>query len=164
MKSAIAARRLAAEIPSQAWLGYHACYGTAEGWPVREPRDLTGVVVLCNAAVEQSGRQVDFLHLPTVASDSARYCEPLSSLAHKDCRVYVGLIHALHDEQGMRRQLESVAHHLPDFGIASPCGFGRGPGKMSLQSGLDSPNDYMDGLIDQHLAAVKLLARIAHRG
>ena len=153
------ARDVCAPIPAAAQVGYHACYGTASGWPVREPQDLTGVVLLCNAGVAQSGREVEFLHIPTVSSggDDAAYVAPLRDLEAGGARVYMGLIHALHGgTDGMRRQLDAISAHLPDFGVAAPCGFGRGPGKMSAQEGLATANAYMDGIIADHVAAVEL--------
>ena len=36
-------------------------------------------------------------------------------------------------------------------------GFGRGPGKMSSQSGLATANAYMDGIIADHQKALTLL-------
>ncbi len=83
--------------------------------------------------------------------------DPLGDLEARGARVYMGLIHALHDEGGMQAQMEMVKQHIPDFGIAAPCGFGRGPGKMSSQDGLSTANAYMDGLIAQHKKAVELL-------
>lgn len=154
------ANELCAHIPGEVTLGYHACYGTSGGWPRREPDDLTGAVLLCNAAVAASGRRVDFLHLPTVASKGDGYLKPLGDLDHRGARVYVGLIHALHGEGGMRAQMEAVKSEIPDFGIAAPCGFGRGPGKMSDQQGLDTANAYMDGLIADHIQAVQLLREV----
>ena len=154
------ANELCAHIPGEVTLGYHACYGTSGGWPRREPDDLTGAVLLCNAAVAASGRRVDFLHLPTVASKGDGYLKPLGDLDHRGARVYVGLIHALHGEGGMRAQMEAVKSEIPDFGIAAPCGFGRGPGKMSDQKGLDTANAYMDGLIADHIQAVQLLREV----
>ncbi len=154
------ANELCAHIPGEVTLGYHACYGTSGGWPRREPDDLTGAVLLCNAAVAASGRRVDFLHLPTVASKGDGYLKPLGDLDHRGARVYVGLIHALHGEGGMRAQMEAVKSEIPDFGIAAPCGFGRGPGKMSDQQGLDTANAYMDGLIADHIQALQLLREV----
>ena len=60
----------------------------------------------------------------------------------------------------MRKQMETVKQYFPDFGIAAPCGFGRGAGKMSTQSDLPTANAYMDGLIDQHIQAINLLQEI----
>lgn len=151
------AAEINAAIPEAAHLGYHACYGTSGGWPRRSPQDLTGVVLLVNAAVAQSGRRVDFVHLPTVNSESPDYFAPLAALDAKGARVYVGLIHALHGPGGMGQQMDWLRQYLPDFGIAAPCGFGRGPGKMSAQTGLDSPNAYMEGLIEDHKAAIGVL-------
>ena len=154
------ANDLCSHIPEEVTLGYHACYGTSGGWPRREPDDLTGAVLLCNAAVEASGRRVDFLHLPTVTSKGDDYLKPLGDLDHRGARVYMGLIHALHGDGGMRAQMEAVKSEIPDFGIAAPCGFGRGPGKMSNQDGLDTANAYMDGLIADHIQAVQLLREV----
>jgi hypothetical protein len=146
-----------ADIPEAALVGYHACYGTATGWPVREPQDLTGVVLLLNHAVKHTGRRVDFVHMPTVRAEGPEYFAPLADLDPGGARVYMGLIHALHPEGGMRNQMEWIARHIPDFGIAAPCGFGRGPGKMSSQSGLATANAYMDGIIADHQKAAALL-------
>lgn len=151
------AQDINAVLPEAVALGYHACYGTSGGWPRRSPQDLTGVVLLLNAAVANSGRKVDFVHLPTVNSDSPDYFRPLADLEPRGARVYVGLIHALHGEGGMGQQMDWLKQYLPEFGIAAPCGFGRGPGKMSSQSGLDSPNAYMAGLIEDHKSAVGVL-------
>ena len=154
------AREVSAHIPAEVQLGYHACYGTATGWPVREPADLTGCVLLCNAGVAASGRRVDFLHMRTVAGTTEAYVAPLADLETGGARVYMGLIHALHEDGGMRRQMELIKTHIPDFGVAAPCGFGRGPAKMSAQTGLATPNDYMDGLIADQIAAVELLCEV----
>lgn len=151
------ARDVNADLPDEVLVGYHACYGTATGWPVREPQDLTGVVLLLNHAVANTGRRVDFVHMPTVKSDGPDYFAPLADLKVNGARVYMGLIHALHDEGGMQKQMEWIGRHIPDFGIAAPCGFGRGPGKMSSQSGLATANAYMDGIIADHQKALTLL-------
>tara|TARA_A100001011_G_scaffold252586_1_gene260779 strand:+ start:16665 stop:17789 length:1125 start_codon:yes stop_codon:yes gene_type:complete len=151
------AKQVSSHIPDAVTIGYHACYGTSGGWPKREPDDLTGAVLLCNAAVKSSGRRVDFLHMPTVASKGSNYFTPLSKLDPQGARVYMGLIHALHGDGGMRDQISTIKTYIDDFGIAAPCGFGRGPGKMSSQDGLETANDYMEGLINDHITAVDLL-------
>jgi hypothetical protein len=90
---------------------------------------------------------------------------PLGGLRPAGARVYVGLIHALHGDGGMRAQIEQAIGHLGDIGVAAPCGFGRGPGRMSAASGggtadLAAANAYMDGLIADHVAAVETLRRV----
>ena len=149
-----------AHIPGDVLLGYHACYGTNTGWPVREPSDLTGCVLLCNAGVAASGRKVDFLHMPTVAGTSEAYVAPLANLESGGARVYMGQIHALHEDGGMEKQMQLIKTHIPDFGVAAPCGFGRGPAKMTAQTGLATPNDYMEGLIADQIKAVEMLREV----
>ena len=157
------ARDVSSHIPDDVTLGYHACYGTSGGWPKREPEDLTGAVLLCNAAIKSSGRRVDFLHIPTINSKGPNYFNPLSNLDPQGARIYMGLIHALHDSDGMRAQMEDIKTYFHDFGIAAPCGFGRGPGKMSSQDGLATANDYMEGLINAHSEAIKLLWEVLEK-
>ena len=157
------ARMVNEHIPDAVTVGYHACFGTSGGWPRRGPDDLTGAVLLCNAAVKATGRRVDFVHLPTLDSTGPYYVGALADLETGGARVYVGLIHALHDSDGMRKQMEEVKQHFPDFGIAAPCGFGRGPGKMSHQKDLPTANAYMDGLIREHLEAVEMLREVRGR-
>ncbi|HZU90822.1 MAG TPA: hypothetical protein VE993_16350, partial [Stellaceae bacterium] len=75
------AREIAPAIPETVALGYHACFGTLSGWPSRQPSDLTGSVLLLNAAMANSGRHVDFLHLPTLGSAEDAFFAPLRDLA-----------------------------------------------------------------------------------
>ena len=74
--------------------------------------------------------------------------------------VYMGLIHALHVDGGMEKQMQLIKTHIPDFGVAAPCGFGRGPAKMTAQTGLATPNDYMEGLIADQIKAVEMLREV----
>ena len=154
------AHDVCAHIPREVALGFHACYGTSDDWPNVQPPDLTGPVLLCNAAVAAAGRPVDFLHMPTVASSDESYTEPLARLESGGARVYMGLVHSLHQGDGMRRQMEQIKSHLGDFGIAAPCGFGRGPGKMLSQKDTATATEFMDGIIANQLRAVELLHEV----
>ena len=42
-----------------------------------------------------------------------------------DARVYLGIIHHTDGLTGFRRRFEIAKQYLPDFGIASVCGYGR---------------------------------------
>jgi hypothetical protein len=150
-------------IPEGAVLGYHSCFGTLNGWPSRQPQDLTGSVILLNAAAAASGRRVDFLHLPTLGSSAEAFFTPLKDLEAGGGRVYLGAIHHMHDAQGLRRQLHTVRRYLPDFGIAAPCGFGRvpeRPGRFLTETGSEVPPDFLAIIIRDHLDAVRLLHEI----
>jgi hypothetical protein len=95
---------------------------------MKEPENLALCVRMANAAAEESGRQVDFLHMPVPRDrrDDA-YFAPLRDLDIADARVFLGLVHATDGVEGTRRRVATAKRHLADFGIATECGFGRRP-------------------------------------
>ena len=121
------AAEICAAIPPGVALGYHSCYGTLDGWPARQPPDVTGSVLLLNACIAAYGRSVEFLHMPTLAAADADYFAPLRDLNFGDSRLYLGAIHHMHDGDGLKAQIDAVRAHISDFGLAAPCGFGRAP-------------------------------------
>jgi hypothetical protein len=154
------ALEISPHIPEQVALGYHSCFGTLDGWPSRQPRDLTGSVLLLNAAAAASGRRVDFVHLPTLGSAEDAFFAPLKDLDVRGARVYVGAIHHMHSGDGLRRQLRAARKYLPQFGIAAPCGFGRvpeRPGRFLTEHGTKVPANYLEIILNDHLAAVEQL-------
>jgi hypothetical protein len=147
-------------IPESVALGYHACFGTLEGWPSRQPKDLTGAVLLMNAAVAASGRRVDFLHFPTIGTAADAFFAPLANLRPEGARVYVGALHHLHGADGIRRQLELARKYLPDFGVAAPCGFGRTterPGRLLPGREPVGPDEMVQEIVADHIAGVQIL-------
>jgi hypothetical protein len=157
------AREISPHIPDQVALGYHSCFGTLNGWPSRQPRDLTGSVILLNEAAAASGRRVDFVHLPTLGSAEDGFFAPLKDLNVGDARVYLGAIHHMHGADGLGRQLRSALKYLPQFGIAAPCGFGRvpeRPGRFLTEQGSEVPPNYLEIILRDHFAAVELLREI----
>jgi hypothetical protein len=121
------AHDVCAWLPKNVHLGHHMCFGTLSGWPSRQPATLEGAVTLSNAAVDASGRQVEFLHIPTLGTAEDVFFAPLKQLKHDGAHVYMGAIHHLHGSKGIRPQLETIKKYLPKFGIGAPCGFGRSP-------------------------------------
>jgi hypothetical protein len=114
------------------------CFGTLSGGPSRQPPSLAGAVILSNAAVDASGRAVEFLHIPTLGSADDAFFAPLRDLKHDDTRVYMGAIHHLHGPKGIKPQLQAIKKYLPSFGVGAPCGFGRAPdrpGKLITDDG-----------------------------
>jgi hypothetical protein len=156
------ARDICLEIPANVPLGYHVCFGTLNGWPSRQPKDLTGAVLLANAAVECSARSVDFLHIPTLGSAADEFFKPLAQLITGGARVYMGAIHHLHGQGGLAAQIETIRRYLPGFGLAAPCGFGRAPERPGrLLSETDGPvRDYVGVILKDHKAAIDLLSRV----
>ena len=154
------AAEIAPAIPESVALGYHGCFGTLSGWPSRQPPDLAGSVILLNAAVAASCRRVDFLHLPRLGNADDAFFAPLEQLRVPDAKVYLGAIHHMHDDAGLRRQLQTARRHLAEFGLAAPCGFGRAPerpGRLLTVEGSAPPPNILDIIVRDHLNAVELL-------
>lgn len=126
---------LSGGIPEETLLGYHFCYGTWGGWPHSHVPDMELCTRLANEAVARAGRTVDYVHLPVMPDAGERFFEPLTGLRTGDARPYLGLV--LDDGvAAFRRRVAGARRHLPDFGIASYCGFGRlsaeeVPGKLA---------------------------------
>ena len=60
----------------------------------------------------------------------------------------------------MREQIRTARKYIADFGIAAPCGFGRAParpGRLLTDEGSNVPANYLDTIINDHLAAVDIL-------
>lgn len=117
--------RLPRAVPTEASMGFHFCYGTFPQKPVLMPEDLTLSVMFANAAVTHSGRTVDFVHLtvPKIRTDDM-YFRPLRDLRIEDTAVYLGVINS-DGIEGARERMNAARKHLPVFGIAAECGFGR---------------------------------------
>jgi len=159
------AAELCPGIPKAVHLGHHMCFGTLSGWPSRQPPNLTSAVLLSNAAVDASGRSVEFLHIPTLGSAEDAFFAPLKDLKHDGARVYMGAIHHLHHARGMGDQLKAMKKYLPEFGLASPCGFGRAPdrpGRLITDDGSKAANP-IEIILADHKKAVGTLAEVMGR-
>jgi hypothetical protein len=157
------AREISPHIPEQVALGYHSCFGTLDGWPSRQPPDLTGSVILLNEAVAASGRRVDFVHMPTLGSAENAFFAPLADLDVAGAKIYLGAIHHMHAPGRLRGQLATARKYLPQFGIAAPCGFGRvpeRPGRFLTEEGSELPSDHLGIILRDHLAAVEALHEV----
>jgi hypothetical protein len=117
-------RVLSPRVPEKAELGYHFCFGTLGGWPRFAPADLSATVELANAAIEASGRRVDWIHIPVLPDVADSFFVPLKNLKPRGARVYLGVIHHM---DGFKERLALARKYLPEFGIAGYCGFGRVP-------------------------------------
>jgi hypothetical protein len=113
-------------IPEDVLIGFHFCYGDIQGKHELEPKDLSTVVRMANLAANNSGRRVDWVHMPVPrgrADDT--YFKPLSRLAVGATRVHLGLVHQADGVEGARKRIETAKKFLPSFGIAGECGLGR---------------------------------------
>jgi hypothetical protein len=134
---AVALAELSPAIPETVWLGLHVCYGSLEHKEGESPdhahflplESLDVAVRMLNRGVEACGRRVDFVHMPARFEDGARddFYSPLERLAVGDARVYIGLIDLWDGLEGALSRIEVARRHLPSFGYATACGWGRRP-------------------------------------
>jgi hypothetical protein len=133
------------------------------GWPSRTPPTLQGTVILANAAVAASPHTVEFLHIPTLASTDDAWFAPLKELKAADARVYMGAIHHLHGARGIGDQLQMIKKYLSDFGLGSPCGFGRAADRSTdhliTEDGSKAPNP-IEVILKDHRNAVGMLMEV----
>ena len=121
--------RMGAHVPADIEMGYHLCYGSFGGKHFVEPRDTGAMVDLANRLVAGLSRPLHWLHMPVpVGRDDDAYFAPLDGLEKRpETAVYLGLIHDSDGEAGTERRMAAASRHLPRYGIATECGFGRRP-------------------------------------
>ena len=115
-------------IPAQCQLGLHLCYGDLGHVHMVEPQDLARSVGMANHGCRAAGRRVDYVHMavPRDRKDAA-YFAPLQEWDIGDCTTVLGLVHHTDGEAGTRERIAQAKAVLPNFAIATECGFGRRP-------------------------------------
>lgn len=139
--------RLGDAVPDGVELGYHLCYGTPRDKHLVMPKDGAILAELSNAILDRVGRNVDFLHLPVPQDrDDETYFAPLGDIKlGAATKLYLGLIH-YQDASGDQARMRAAAKVCRNFGIATECGWGR------------ADPERLDGLLEAHTAAVKVLS------
>lgn len=132
------AAEVAATVPEHVQLGFHLCYGDVAEKHFVEPADAANLVAVANALSARVVRTIGFLQLPVpIERDDESYFAPLAALAlHPETALFLGLVH---HEDGTEGGLRRVAAARPaltragieEFGIATECGFGRGPAERT---------------------------------
>ncbi len=120
---------LAKLVPADVALGYHLCYGDIEEHHFAEPRDAGSLAEVMTGLFERAPRTIDFVHLPVpIERDDDAYFEPLASVAVPEgTELFLGLVHHEDGVDGALRRAKTARRFVPEFGIATECGFGRGP-------------------------------------
>jgi hypothetical protein len=121
--------RLGGCVPGDVELGYHLCYGDSGHQHFKQPEDTSKLVDIANAVSSGVARPINWIHLPVpIDRDDDAYYEPLSQLQlHPETELYLGLVHIADGLEGSRRRAEVAARFVPNFGVATECGFGRRP-------------------------------------
>jgi hypothetical protein len=121
--------RYASAVPRDVELGLHLCYGDFGHEHFVQPSDAGNLAEVSRRVSGQLTRPIDWIHLPVPRdrSDSA-YFAPLAALGlGPETTVYLGLIHATDGAAGARRRIAAASEVVPEFGLATECGFGRRP-------------------------------------
>ena len=118
--------RLGDAVPPLVELGFHLCYGSPADEHLVQPRDAAILVEMMNGIAATVRRHVDYMHIPVPKGrDDDAYFAPLRDWRRRDgTRLYIGLIHH-DDEAGDARRIAAAKRVVPEFGIASECGWGR---------------------------------------
>lgn len=129
-------------VPGEVEMGYHLCYGDAGHQHFVEPSDTGNLAWAAQTLLEQVNRPVNWIHLPVPKQrDDDAYFEALGSVEIPDeTELYLGLVHVTGGEGETRRRIATASRHVPRFGIATECGFGR------------RPRVQIPALLDQHAA------------
>jgi hypothetical protein len=100
---------------------------------------------LANDTLPRIRRPIQFIHIPVpIERDDDAYFAPLHDLRLPDgTELYLGLAHFRDGRDGAQRRITAAARVVPDFGVATECGWGRRPEGRGGGSDLDQ-------LVDLH--------------
>ena len=127
------AARQAAAVPDDVEVGFHLCYGDIEESHFVQPTDAGRLADFIGGVLAKQPRRIDFIHLPVpIERDDEAYFAPLAALDIPDeTRLYLGLVHHEDGIEGARRRIAAAGSAVPRFGVATECGFGRGPAERT---------------------------------
>jgi hypothetical protein len=119
--------RLGRAVPETVELGYHLCYGDPGGHHVIEPKDTRVLTEIANGVSALVKRPIQWIHMPVpIERHDDAYFAPLAALAlHPETRLVLGLVHDSDGEAGNAARIAAARRHVPSFGIATECGWGR---------------------------------------
>ena len=84
-------------------MGFHWCYGTWGGWPMKDMDDLGLCVRMTEEALARIDRRVDYVHMPALKHPQPEFFAPLAGLEEQDVDVYLGIIHHTDGVEGFTR-------------------------------------------------------------
>ncbi len=138
--------RLGRHVPAEVELGYHLCYGDDEHGHFSEPQDSKDLVAVANAIGDGLERPLNWIHMPVPESrDDDGWFAPMRELRlAPETELYLGLVHPSDRDEGALRRIAAARRHVPHFGVATECGWGRGTaeavmGLLELHRGVSAP-------------------------
>jgi len=115
-------------VPAEVEAGVHMCYGDPGHKHVIEPKDTATCTGFTTRILAKSPRNVTWVHIPIPRGwKQPQYYEPLSKLQGMRTEIYLGLVHQTDGLEGTLERVRLAQRSLPNFGIATECGFGRRP-------------------------------------
>jgi hypothetical protein len=127
-KAAILARLkgISESVPSHIPLGFHLCYGDLAGGTIERPSEPSKMIELANALVNTLTRPISYFHMPVPIGAGETFFKHFEMLhLNSGTELYLGLVQAADGEAGLHRRIELAQRYIPDFGIATGCGFAR---------------------------------------
>jgi hypothetical protein len=127
------AARQAAIVPLDVEVGYHLCYGDVEESHFVQPTDAGMLAEVSSGLFASASRPISWVHLPVpIDRDDDAYFAPLASVNWpSDTEVYLGLLHHEDGVEGALRRATTASKFVADYGVATECGFGRGPSERT---------------------------------
>jgi hypothetical protein len=113
-------------LPETVLAGYHICLGAFPKFPRIPISDLGAIVDAANRLAVNSGRRIDYFHLPVVPNADEHYFAPLARLDVGAAAVYLGL-ECADGVEAMDRRMTHARKFLKRFGVAHYCGYSRNP-------------------------------------
>ena len=125
--------RQAAVVPEDVAVGFHLCYGDVEETHFVQPKDAGTLASVVRGLLAAAPRRIDFIHLPVpIERDDAAYFAPLGGIeVPEGTALVLGLVHHEDGIEGALRRIDAASTAVPAFGIATECGFGRGPAERT---------------------------------
>jgi len=119
--------RLANHVPDDIELLFHFCYGDAGHRHVVEPTDMGDMVEFANRLTRLVTRPIQLIHMPVPRNRTDdSYFEPLKRLKlSPETELSLGLVHYTDGVDGAKMRMASAKKRVPNFSIATECGFGR---------------------------------------
>ncbi len=118
--------RLGNAVPHTVELGFHLCYGDAGHKHFVEPNDVSKLVEVANELEARLDRRLNWIHFPVPKNrnDDAYFAPARKLKLSAETELYLGLLHS-DGIAGAKQRIEAALRHIPRFGVATECGFGR---------------------------------------
>ena len=148
-------------MPPDVELGFHFCAGHDEQSPRHVPDDMRPMVEIANALAASLGRPLNWIHMPVARERAdADFVRPLRELRlHPETELYLGVLHPGEPADASRRRVEAAHEFADEFGVATPCGWGRLPSRQ-LPALLDAHARFSRPVADTTAARAVLVGRL----